>query len=212
MNLQRVLLVALCGMSLIPSAAALEAQGRRVTPLPDKLNAATRMTIERLADSLGAEQLPSNALRDKAAEGVLKGANDAAIVSAVRSLAQRLRVARSAMGPTTSEDELLAGAAVLYAGVTPDALSRFSAVQRKRSDARFSLTVPLVIVAHLTNSSVPGEMALSSVESLLSRGARDADLGAFRVSVERDLQNGRSLKDALDAGLRTTLRGIGRDR
>ena len=202
-------IVLACTVGLFLSAGTATAQqGQRVTPLPEKLSASARTAIERLADSLASERLPANALRDKAAEGVLKGANDETIVLVVRALAQRLRDARAAMGPATSEDELLAGAAVIYAGVTPDALARFASTQRKRGDTGNSLTVPLSIVAHLTSKKVPGAMALSSVESLMSRGARDIDFGTFRISVERDLQAGRSPKDALDAGIRTTLRGI----
>jgi hypothetical protein len=192
-------------MCIMPGAVA--AQGARVTPLPEKLSLTTRAAIERLADSLASERLPANALRDKAAEGALKGASDQEILRVVRSLAVRLRDARAAMGEATSADELLAGASVLYTGVTPDALARFAATQRKRN-AGVSLSVPLAVVAHLTLNRIPGAMALSSVESLMSHGARESDFGAFRVFVESDLRNGRSPKDALDAGVRVTLRGI----
>jgi hypothetical protein len=190
------------------SSSSANAQERRA-PLPEKLAPATRSSIERLADSLDADRLPGHALRDKAAEGVLKGANDAVILDVVRSLAQRIRDSRVAMGSTASDNELLSAAAAISAGVSPSEISRFAIAQRKR-DANVSLAYPLALVTHLALKKVPGAMALSSVETLLTRGASDADFGAFRISVERELLQGRTPRDAVDAGVRVTLRGLTR--
>lgn len=181
---------------------------RTGAPLPDKLSAATRASIQRLVDSLTAERLPAFALRDKAAEGVLKGADDARVMVAVQSLAQRLRESRTVLGVAAGEEELLAGASALYAGVPGSGIARLASSQRKRSAT--SLSVPLTVLAELASSRVPSDVALASVEQLLSRGARDVDFGAFRLSVERDIRQGRAPRDAATTGVQSTLRGIGR--
>lgn len=199
-----------CGSALMFLAATqLAAQDRRQVPLPETLQPATRAAIERLADSLYLERLPGSALRDKAAEGVLKGADDQRILAAVRSLAQRLRDSRAALGADAPDSELLAAASAIFSGVSPEEISRFAAAQRKR-DASTSLTVPLTVVAELASHKVPGAVALSSVEALLTRGARDVDFGTFRMSVQRDIRQGRTPADAVESGMRATLRGIDR--
>jgi hypothetical protein len=173
--------------------------------------------IERLADSLANERLPAYALRDKAAEGALKGADDARILQAVTSLALRLRESRALLGTTARDDELIAAASALYAGVPNRGIARLVDAQRRRSSngsasgsSSTSLSMPLMVLAELASSRVPSELALASVDALLARGARDVDFGAFRMSVERDIRQGRSPKDAVSTGMQSALRGIGR--
>ena len=176
--------------------------------LPERLSPATRTSIERLADSLAREGLPSYALRDKAAEGVLKGADDARILLAVASLAARLRESRALLGSTARDDELIASSSALYAGVPSNGIAKLISAQQRRGSAGTSLSVPLTVLAELASARVPADVALASVDALLARGARDADFGAFRLSVERDIRSGRSPKDAVSTGMQSTLRGI----
>lgn len=192
------------GIALLMAAGPLEAQ----SPSSGRMSALTRTTIDRLVDSLTVERLPGDAIRDKVAEGVLKGADDARILAAVRSLASRLREGRQLLGVTASDDELKAAASVLFAGVEPAAIARLVDTQRRRGVA--SLTMPLTIVAELALRNVPIDLAVSSVESLLRRGARDGELSTFRNTIERDLQQGRTPRDAVSAGMRSTLNGLGR--
>jgi hypothetical protein len=187
------------------------AERRAGAPLPDKLSPTTRAAIERLADSLAREGLPSYPLRDKAAEGALKGADDARILLAVSSLATRLRESRALLGNTARDDELIAASSALYAGVPSAGIARLVAAQQRRSGSTtVSLSIPLTVLAELASSRVPSDVALSSVDALLARGARDADFGAFRLSVERDIRSGRSPRDAVSTSMQSTLRGIGR--
>jgi hypothetical protein len=202
--------LALASTALPHRALAQAAPDRRTgAPLPDRLAPATRAAIERLADSLASERLPAYALRDKAAEGALKGADDARILQAVSSLAARLRESRTLLGTAARDDELIASASALYAGVPNRGIARLVDAQRKRS-AGVSLSVPLTVLAELASSRVPSELALASVDALLARGARDVDFGAFRLSVERDIRQGRAPKDAVSTGMQSTLRGLGR--
>ena len=192
---------------------ALQAQQVRREPgaLPERLAPATRTAIERLADSLSAERLPADALRDKAAEGVLKGADDARILLAVRSLAALLRTSRSLLGANARDDELVAAATALFTGVTPDAIRRLGAAQRKKAVTE-SLATPLTIVAELATEHVPADVEVSAVESLLLRGARDADFSAFRISIERDIRQGHTPGDAVAASVHAALRILDRMR
>jgi hypothetical protein len=159
------------------------------------LRAATRTAIERLADSLARESLPTAPLYDKAAEGVLKGADDARILGAVRGLAQRLRDARVLLGSASTDAELTAGASALHAGAPQALIQRLVKARDERADSR-SLAIPLVVLANLIADGVPAPVATESLAMLVNRGARDEDLTGFRWSVARDIQGGKSPRDA----------------
>lgn len=190
--------------------ALLHAQARSSPPaLPERLAAATRASIERLCDSLDLEQLPSSALRNRAAEGVLKGADDTRILTVVRLLAARLRQSRALLGVQARDDELLACASALYTGVEPSAITRLARAQRTQTGST-SLTIPLTVVAELASQRVPMDVAVSSVEALLVRGAKDADLSAFRGAIERDIKRGSEPRDAVSSGMRATISGLNR--
>ncbi|MES2521320.1 MAG: hypothetical protein V4617_01385 [Gemmatimonadota bacterium] len=208
-------LLAVTSMAPRPSHAQATPERRTGAVIPERLQPATRAAIERLADSLEAERLPGYAVRDKAAEGALKGADDARILTAVRSLAARLRESRSLLGASAADDELVASAGALYSGVPAQGIARLAASQRQRmtrgnASAANSLSVPLTVLAELTSARVPSDVALASVDALLSRGARDVDFGAFRLAVERDIRSGRAPRDAVSTGMQSTLRAIGR--
>ena len=213
-NALAVLLLASGLATVVPAgrAGAQSASDRRTgAALPELLSPATRASIERLADSLTQEGLPAYALRDKAAEGALKGADDARILAAVASLAGRLRESRTLLGQRAASDELIASASALYAGVPSAGIARLVAAQRQRNPApASSLSIPLTVLAELASSRVPSDVAIASVDALLAGGARDVDFGAFRLSVERDIRQGRTPRDAVSTGMKSTLRGLGR--
>jgi hypothetical protein len=179
------------------------------------LSATSQASIRALVDSLRSERLPASALIDKAAEGALKGADDRRIIDAVRALAQRLRTSRTLLGATASDDELLASASAIFAGVPDASIARLARAHRTRHerdvrDGRGSLSAALSIVAELASASVPPDLALSSVDALLTRGARDTDLSAFRNAVDRELRGGVAPREATNTGLQRTLRELGR--
>lgn len=171
----------------------LPAQSR--SELPPRLHPAARAAIERLADSLAHESLPTAPLFDKAAEGALKGADDARIVAAVRGLAQRLREARTLLGPNGTDAELAAGASALRAGAPPSLLRRLIETRDTRLAGR-PLDVSLVVLANLVADGVPAPVALESLTALMMRGIRDEELSGFRRSVARDIEGGQAPRDA----------------
>lgn len=183
------------------------------TVLPARIAAPVRNTIANLADSLDREHLPGFALRDKAAEGVLKGADDARILTAVNALAQRLRSARELLGASSSSDELLAASSALYANVAPSAISSLVSSHRRKATTAappVSLTVSLLVVAELATARVPNDVALSTVTDLIRRGAADGDLRAFRAAVDRDIRQGMTPRDAATSGASRIANGLGR--
>src|SRR5690606_18089936 len=116
---------------LTPSPGLAQATGR--PELPERLQPATRGAIERLADSLRGDGLPWEPLYAKSAEGVLKGADDARILRAVRSLARELGDASAALGPSAAPAEVVAGASALHAGVPPADLRRLARTRASRT-------------------------------------------------------------------------------
>jgi hypothetical protein len=192
------------------SSSSAQVPSPRGAPLPERLTASTRAAIRALADSLSTERLPSYALLDKAAEGALKGADDARILAAVRALAQRVRSARALLDAEATDDELLAAAGALYAGVPSSTISRLAATHRARRTSTESLTVPLGVVGELATARVPADVALKAVDQLLSRGAADTDFRQFRATVDRSIRDGRTPRDATTDGVQRTLRGLDR--
>jgi hypothetical protein len=188
----------------LPIAVALVLAGPRVLlaqdrpVLPPRLQPATRATIERLADSLARESLPTAPLYDKAAEGVLKGADDARVIAAVRGLAQRLRDGRALLGPAATAAELSAAASALHAGAPASSIQRLVEARNERSasGSSGSLGLPLVVLANLIGDGVPAPVAIESLTALMKRGVHDEELSGFRWSVARDIKGGKSPRDA----------------
>jgi hypothetical protein len=171
--------------------------------LPARLGTPARETIERLADSVRAAGVPWEPLYDKAAEGVLKGADDARIVTAVRGLARDLGEARAALGPNAPPNDVVSAASAARAGIPLSALQRLRV--RHRSGA---VALSYIVLADLAARGVPPAIAVSSVDALLANGAGTVELTAFRSGVERDLEAGRDAGAATSARAQSVLRQL----
>jgi hypothetical protein len=160
-----------------------------------------------LADSLGAAGLPAIAVYDKAAEGVLKGADDTQILSVVRSLARRLRESGALLGSGAPDEALLAASSALYAGVPATTIRRTADMRGARASAQ-SLAVTLTVLGALVSRHVPVDVASQSIETLLNRGAREIDLQEFQRSVEGDIVGGGSPTDVTNQRAQSVLRTL----
>jgi hypothetical protein len=169
--------------------AALRAQDTR---LDARLDARTRDAVVALIDSARADGIPGEPLVQKALEGASKHADGARILIAVRMLARELGDARSALGASSTDAEVIAGASALHAGIAPAALSRMRA-----SRAHGSLTVALAVLSDLIARGVPGDTATTVISALAGAGAPDADLLRFQQGVERDIAQGATPSAAL---------------
>ncbi len=176
--------VLLAGLAAAAVPARLAAQ-QPDARLAGRLDARTAAAVTALVDSAHVAGLPDAPLVNKALEGASKGASGERIVAVVRDLEASLAAARRALGPGASESELVAGAAALRAGVGPAVLA-----QLRRGPHGGSVLVPLAVMADLVARGVPADTAAQAVLALERSGARDADMVAFRESVERDIALG----------------------
>ncbi len=192
----RICLIALA--VAMPSASRAQtgvtSQGSGVGP---RLPANVEIMINRLVDSARTRGLPTDPLVAKAAEGALKGADSTRIVNAVRRLLDELEVARTTLGPSSASAELVAAASALHAGVTPSQLAHVAQLSGSPKSDR--LVMPLVVLADLVARRVSADVAVSSLETLLSRAAPDAEFASLRAAIERDIANGTSPDAAMRA-------------
>jgi hypothetical protein len=172
--------------------------------LPAQLSASTRQAIARLGDSLRAARLPDEPLYAKAAEGVLKGADEARIVAVVRTLARELGEARAALGIGADAADLVAGASALHVGATPMMLKQLRETRVAAQGGASSLATPLVALADLLTRRVPALVAAAAIDSLVARRAGGDDFAALRAAVERDIDAGR----APEAAVTTRMQGL----
>ena len=179
--LTRLVLASSCALALAVAAAA----AQEIDPRLGRLAPETRAPVAALIDSARTARLPVEPLIQRSLEGTLKGAPNELIVAAVRRLAADLAGARSALNPAASSAELVAGAAALRAGASPQVL------QELRRRRRGSLTVALAVLTDLVASRVPVDSAAAAVLAL-APGTPDADLVEFRRAVERDVALGAS--------------------
>ena len=201
-------LVAAAVQMLAASASLGGQQPTTASDLPPQLSAAARQAIARLGDSLRAVRLPDEPLYAKAAEGVLKGAEEARIVAAVRTLARELGEARSSLGDAADVAELVAGASALHVGATPAMLKRLRETHFAAGESGTSLATPLVALADLLTRRVPPPIAAAAIDSLVARRAPGDDFAALRAAVERDIDAGR----APEASVTTRMQGLLRRR
>jgi len=191
-------------LALAAGALFLPATARaQVERLAGRLDPRTIAAVAAIVDSVRAAGVPADPLVNKALEGESKGADSGRIVAAVRGLAADLARARAALGRAAAEPELVAGAAALRAGATPAFLA-----QLRARFPRESLVVPLAVTADLVARGVPSDTATQTVLALMHRGVQDADLVAFRQSVERDIALGAPAGGAA-AALATGVTGVG---
>ncbi|NUQ21101.1 MAG: hypothetical protein HOQ09_09090, partial [Gemmatimonadaceae bacterium] len=153
--------------------------------LSRQLDAATAARVTAIVDHARATSLPTEPLIDKALEGARKGAAPARIVDAVTALAARLDTTRVALGPASTESELVAGASVLQAGVSIPVLRALRAARGAKS-----LAVPLVVLGDLVTRGVPGDTASALVLLVAREGLGDETLLAIQRDVQRDVHEG----------------------
>lgn len=175
--------------SALSAPLALAAQDAR---LDARLDARTRDAVVALIDSARADGIPTEPLVQKALEGASKHADGPRILTAVRMLDRELGDARAALGASSSDAEMVAGASALHAGIAPAALSRMRA-----SRAHGSLTVALAVLSDLVARGVPGDTATSVISALTVAGTQDAELLRFQQGVERDIAQGATPSAAL---------------
>jgi hypothetical protein len=176
------------------------ARGQTAT-LPARLGADVRATLERLIDSVRAVGLPTGPLADKAAEGVLKGADDQRILVAVRMLTRELGEARTILGSIHDPALLSAMASALHAGAAPGTLRQLAHPSGGAPDSH-TLATALVTLVDLVAKRIPPLSATNAVNELLRRRATDDQFIVLRSEVEQDIRGGTEPEAALTKRIR----------
>ena len=150
------------------------------------LDSTTQAAVGREIARARARGLPVDPLVAKVREGKLKRAPGMRIRVAVERLAERLNVAREALGEASTAEELTAGADALAAG------AQASSLEAVRAATPHPVTAPIGALAQLLASGVTETKALEMVVSLLRRNASPAVLVALGNQVEADVATGLS--------------------
>ena len=182
----------------------LHAQGHAYE-FPGSLSAETRITLTRIADSARAAGLPAEAIVAKAAEGALKGADDARIIRAARTLFGELTEARAALPPNTGVTALTAAASALHAGVPRVTLAQIAGAGATNES---ELAVGLVAAADLVANGVPPSRAGGAIVELLRRHAPESDITALRTAVAGDVARGTVPDSALGLRMQRLLKTL----
>jgi hypothetical protein len=164
---------------------------------PVALDSATAAAIAPIVAQARPNQPMVDLLYVKAREGQVRRAPLAAVVSAVRALAERLHLANDALAPSPSGQELRAAADAIKAGVPVETLR---AMRKAGKDE--SLAVPLGVLTELVVSGVPVEKASIRVVDLLQRGVAPQNFIALNERVQQDVLAGRRPDEALDLRLK----------
>jgi hypothetical protein len=172
-----------------PCVAAAQTTVHGQSPAGASLPPALRATVDRLADSARALNVPAEPLYLKAAEGVLKGASDDRVDIVVRRLLSELVESRRALGADATAGEVAAGATVIHARVEPAVLRRLRDAQLE-SRPGSSLVMSLVVLADLVARRVSPDVATASITALARRGTQDQELTTLRSSIEREIAGG----------------------
>jgi hypothetical protein len=173
------LLVAISLHALTRDAEASDAR------LTSRFAPQTVAEIERLAEEARSLGLPADRIVNVALEGANRRIPPERVIEAARRQLASLRTARTSLGATASESELVAAAGLLLAGYPADSLAALRAVRHGKP-----LVVPFVVMADFLVRGVPVAMTHASVMDAMRAGASDASLMRLRERVERDVTSG----------------------
>jgi len=168
-----------------PSMVVAQGASADAASLQGRLDPATRGAVELILDSATRANVPVHPLIRKALEGAAKRAPGERIISAVRTLAADLAVARRALGADADESALAAGVSALRAGVSASSLREFRTVRQP-----VALAWPLTVLADLVSRGVPTDTATYTILSLARNGATDAAFSSFERQVLHDIDAG----------------------
>jgi hypothetical protein len=178
----------LLGFGLLASGAWTQQQpsGSGIDPRLDaRLDPRTRAAVVALLDSARRAGIPTDPLVLRALEGASKKADGRVIVVAVRNYMNDLSAARSALGPSSSEADVLAGASALRAGVSVRELEK---VRAARAGVRIATAVG--VMGDLVSHGVSSDTATALVSDLVRLGVADEQLVALQREIVLSVAGG----------------------
>jgi hypothetical protein len=159
----------------------------------------TLAQLTRIVESVKAANLPTEPVVAKARLAAQVHASPARMIAALEAVASRLADARDALGSTTPNVDITAGAdALSFKGVTKEMLQRIHVAQPSRS-----IAVPLGVLAQLVASGVAPKDAAEIVSRLVHARATNAQLVSLGNHVSQDVIAGAGPASALQIRLET---------
>lgn len=182
----------LAGQARGQAAAAAVARREQAAFDASRFDSLTANALRALFADAADLGLPVRPLINRALEGAARRSPSDRILRVVRDHAVALQVAKRALGATSSEDELEAGAVAVRAGLDDGALASI-----RDSRPLGAAVVPLVVVTDLVRRGVPIETAREAVVRLGRASRPDDALLGLQAVVAKNAQRGPGM--ALDA-------------
>ena len=155
--------------------------------------------MTRIVESVKAAKLPTEPLLAKAGAAAQARVAPARMIAALQAVAARLEQARDALGNSSPDADIMAGADALSTkGVTKEMLQRIRGAQPSRSVA-----VPIGVMAQLVASGVAPKDASDIVSRLVRAKATNAQLVLLGNDVSQDVIAGAGPGSALQIRLET---------
>ena len=194
---------ALATLALVALAATAGAQAMSATAqrrLQQSLDAQTYRTVTAVFESARQRGVPVEPLVNRALQATLHRTPGPQVSAAINTLAERLVVAKAALGPASSDAEVAAGADALARGVPRETLAQIRTLSPGRP-----VTVPLGVLTELVARDVAVGRASQMVVALLRNGATPAQLVSLSDDVKHDVDAGIAAGAALDIRTRGVL-------
>lgn len=168
--------------------------------LQQSLDAQTYRAVTGVFESARERGIPVAPLVNRALQATLHRTPGPQVSAAITALADRLVVARAALGPASSDAEIAAGADALARGVPRETLAQIRMLSPGRP-----VTVPLGVLTELVARDVAVGRASQMVVALLRNGATPAQLVSLSDDVKHDMDAGIAPGAALDIRTRGVL-------
>ncbi|MBA3889028.1 MAG: hypothetical protein H0X64_00705 [Gemmatimonadaceae bacterium] len=193
----------IAALALVALATTVEAQAGSAAAhrrLQQSLDAQTYRAVAAVFEKARERGVPVEPLVNRALQATLHRTPGPQISAAISTLADRLGVAKAALGPGSSDAEISAGADALARGVPRETLVQIRTLSPGRP-----VTVPLGVLTELVARDVTVGRASQMVVALLRNGATPAQLVSLSDDVKHDIDAGIAAGAALDIRTRGAL-------
>jgi len=179
-------MVTATAMATLGSSLA-RAQGLKLcAPGDRRLDQATCLAYRAVLDSAKRLKLPTDAIEDKAVQGVASESDGPMIVAAIQRLLTNLYAAKQSLGRNASDRDLKAAANALDAGATTRDLAVLAAAAVPRTR---SLETPLTVLVELA-AQVPMVKVIPDVKWMLQVAVSDAKFQSYQRDVQAQIALG----------------------
>ena len=189
---------------LAASTGPLWAQETARSRAQEVLPAQVFQGVEALASQVAQEGIPSEALYNKALEGMAKRVPPDRLLPAISRYAGQLRQAREAFGSAGTGPLLVAGADALQRGVELEVLRRFG---QGEEEGPGPSPMAVLVLADLVEAGVPADRALGVLQEAMRMRTQEQQMLGISARVRQLMRQGQSPQDAAEQVRRSLQRG-----